>query len=332
MAKSKGKRGRGKGKGKSKGGQANKKTESPSQPETAQQSAFKNNKTKPSLPVQFPYFKEFPQEIQNSIWKQALIAEVKHTFVIHDSKTGGLLPSVKLISSISTVNKAARTIATEFYNVKLDVFACTREPPEMILQRRQAKGVLRLNLEYTALFLGRQPPWYVFRLDLDEIEDIGEEFEDGRDNQDYVKWSGTRPQGDSSIWHDKQLWITRSHITAPLDEPQRAQVKRIYQEESSPVDDCYWEPPCCWGCSWESANFPCEGAYSSHKESQFPNVWLCRLFITDFEYQLDMLVTDYAKVPIEELWELMRGRFVTCDDFPVRRAGDDFEPDPDREW
>lgn len=71
--------------------------------------------------TEFPQFSRLPQEIQNAIWKEALQTEAQK-IVLHDSDTGGIYLSQDLVSSISEVNSAARSIAIEFYNVELDVF------------------------------------------------------------------------------------------------------------------------------------------------------------------------------------------------------------------
>lgn len=51
--------------------------------------------------------------------------EARRTMVIYDARTGGLFPSVRLVSSVARVNKCANTVATRFYDVKLDVFGMT---------------------------------------------------------------------------------------------------------------------------------------------------------------------------------------------------------------
>lgn len=69
----------------------------------------------------FPQLGRLPQEIQNAIWKEALQTEAQK-IVLFDYETGGIYLSQDLVSSISEVNSAARTVAIEFYNVTLDVF------------------------------------------------------------------------------------------------------------------------------------------------------------------------------------------------------------------
>lgn len=71
---------------------------------------------------------------------------------------------------------------------------------------------------------------------------------------------------------------------------------------------------------------------SSFKRDQFPNVWLCRLFITAPAYSQLKLMNDYACLGIEALHNKIRLKFVTCDSPRVRRVGaDDWEPESDDE-
>lgn len=74
----------------------------------------------------FPSFSKLPGEIQNKIWLEALRSEAKRKVVVFDQKSGGLAPSVQLISSIYKANKTAHTLAMEFFNFNSEVFGTIR--------------------------------------------------------------------------------------------------------------------------------------------------------------------------------------------------------------
>ncbi|ETS86992.1 hypothetical protein PFICI_00820 [Pestalotiopsis fici W106-1] len=279
-----------------------------------------------------PSFKDLPQELKDIIWTYALIAEAQRTIVVEDHQ--GLVPSVQLISNISLVNSASNKLAKTFYNIELDVFACVRESTEMRPEPDgEAKGVLRLNFEYTTLLTGFNPIWWdelIFAINYGELDNIQQRLQ-----WQYLDWSGYRPPYKIS---DMALWITRSHITAPPTTEQMNQVKRVYdlQMLDSEEDlDSHQPPKCCYQCEWlRERQRHCPLGFRENEDPPVPNMWLCRLFIADVEYNPDDLIRDYAEIRPDALWEKTKKRLVTCWDFPLRALGDDFEPvlETDETW
>jgi hypothetical protein len=82
----------------------------------------RKKKTKSDRIICFSLFEKLPQELQNTIWKFSLVEEARHTIVLFDGETSGLVPSVQLISAISLVGRAPRTFALKFYTVEVPVF------------------------------------------------------------------------------------------------------------------------------------------------------------------------------------------------------------------
>ncbi|KAI4601684.1 hypothetical protein KJ359_011815 [Pestalotiopsis sp. 9143b] len=271
-----------------------------------------------SLDVEFHKFDRLPRELQNQIWLEALRTEARRTVVVYSGNTGGLLPSVKLISRVSKANKAAYTSAMEFFNFEIEVFACVRSLPDMIPERRRAMGILRLNLDHTTLLLE-----FPFPRTVRWVAGKAAEY-----------YSGTRPKDDSE---STAYWIARRRITAPLSPSQCALVKRIYEFSFRPDRGSPEEPRCCWDCEW--LNHPGNALYvvgawaryNRQPNNPFPNVWLARMFIVDDEDQTPAGVfMEYAGIDHDEWWAICyRTMLVTYLDPPVRRLGfDEFEADP----
>lgn len=184
-----------------------------------------------------------------------------------------------------------------------------------------AKGVLRLNLDYTTLILGFDPLWYNMIEPDDEILCQAALY----------KWHGGGPPDARRkvALKYKLHHVSRTRLTACLTEGQCAQVKRIYELADTPFEVCGWEPPCCWGCSWDTEWCPAEASYA---RAQFPNVWLCRLLVMSDVYDPDDFMDDYAELGADDLWENLALKLVTCDEPRVHRLGDDFEVAPEPEF
>ncbi|KAF3014765.1 hypothetical protein E8E14_010483 [Neopestalotiopsis sp. 37M] len=288
----------------------------------------RKKKTKSDRITCFSLFGKLPQELQNAIWKFSLIEEVRHTIVLFDGETSGLVPSVQLISAISLVGRAPRTFALKFYTVEVPVFDCDREPPDMKAERGRAKGLLRLNFDHTTLLLGYVPDVtlrILFR-DGNRIEprnlhnrDYGyESTADTEGHLSYEDWFGNKAK-------TAPLRITRSRITAPLTTLQRAQVKRVYEEVDATTLIYDIRPYCCWNCSWKK-KYGKDGPLSSPAVKAFPNIWLNRWLFINAIPALVTLLREYALFHQRRLWGSVWRKLVTCRDFPIRRAVDKGDP------
>lgn len=178
-----------------------------------------------------------------------------------------------------------------------------------------------MNFDYDTLIVGVAPP-------PQSPAEEGEHDEDGLDRYDVRNLIG--PDGSATQYPSS---VPFNYITTRLTSAQYAQVKRIYEIEKSAMRvqsfmNPFWEPPCCWGCSYNDVVGGWDDEVNhSFSEESFPHVWLCRLFITSPAYSEHKLMLDYSYLEIEELHEVMRLKFVTCDEPPVRRLGaDGWEP------
>lgn len=86
----------------------------------------------------FIHFLQLPVEIQIIIWQHAMKAEAKRTVAVFDPKSGGLMPTAHLVSSISFVCKLAKKLADEFYSLKLEAFR--RSPASCVFFRVRFSG------------------------------------------------------------------------------------------------------------------------------------------------------------------------------------------------
>ncbi|KAK6200858.1 hypothetical protein LQW54_009442 [Pestalotiopsis sp. IQ-011] len=282
-------------------------------------------------PIEGPRFILFPQlpvEIQVIIWQFAMQAEAKRTVIVFDHRSGGLVPTAHLVSRILLVNKLANKVADEFYNLKLEVFKCSRRTPRLISKYGHAMGLIRLNLDYTSLILYFDPIWVNMHCTNGAVQ-----YE-----APLGKWHGLAPPdpGRKLELKYKLYHGSRTRLTVRLTRAQCAQVKRIYELEEAPDGHRRREPPCCYGCVWGSIHnvHPAEPYLvdASYDRARFPNVWLGRLLITRPGYNQGHLMDDYAELGPDDLWDVLMPKFVTCDKPHVRRLGDDFEVDPIQEY
>ncbi|KAI0171040.1 hypothetical protein BJ166DRAFT_589130 [Pestalotiopsis sp. NC0098] len=274
----------------------------------------------------FPQFGQLPQEIQNAIWREALQKEAQK-IVVHDFDTGGIYLSQDLISSVSQANSAAYTVANEFYNVKLDAFACDLEYLTLSRPRRHLRGVVRLHLEFATMVVGfdlrellLDDGWWHIGLPQDSAlqkklyTDMTEAETHEMFKEYYHLWAtGGRPCRDEDV----PAWVTNCHITGELTESECAQVRRTVQVigASFEVLDIYWQPRCCWNCVLSHRglfeNFKCSGV--------FPNVEFCRLLVADRardlgtgEYTFDRLIKHYANLTTADWWNWIKSSLILC--------------------
>jgi hypothetical protein len=210
---------------------------------------------------------------------------------------------------------------------------CNREPPDMKAERGRAKGLLRLNFDYTTLLLGYVPDVTLRRLFWDgtkaETRNLG--------NRNYAYGSTVDREGYLSYedWFGNKaknapLRITRSRITAPLTTLHRAQVKRVYELLDAYTLAYNIRPYCCWNCSWKK-NYGNGGPLSSPAVKAFPNIWLSRVLVINascvsFRPAVVPLLREYALFHQRRLWGAVWRKLITCRDFPIRRAVDKGDP------
>lgn len=210
---------------------------------------------------------------------------------------------------------------------------CDREPPDMKAERGRAKGLLRLNFDYTTLLYGYVPDVTLRRLFRDGIRieprnlhNRNYGYESTTDREGYLSyedWFGNKAK-------TAPLRITRSRITAPLTTLQRAQVERVYQLLDRTMSAHDIRPYCCWNCSWEK-EYGNRGPLSSPAVKAFPNIWLSRLLVINapcdsFCPALLPLLREYALFHQRRLWGSVWRKLITCRDFPIRRAVDKGNP------
>ncbi|KAI4597379.1 hypothetical protein KJ359_004485 [Pestalotiopsis sp. 9143b] len=278
----------------------------------------------------FPQLGRLPQEIQNAIWKEALQTEAQK-IVLFDYETGGIYLSQDLVSSISEVNSAARTVAIEFYNVTLDVFACDLEYFTLSRPRRHQRGVVRLHLDYATFLVGfdtsdllHEDDWWNIGLpeDSEALQNKlynasamteAETYEIFKEHYHIFANMGRPCQ------EDVPGYVTAVHVTGGLTESQRAQVRRTVQAIQVFTEDLpqatLGQPTCCWNCE-SSQREP----NKDHKcYGDFPNAGFCRiLVVTTWEnavrgaYTLDQLFNDCANLTTAQWWDSIKSRLKFC--------------------
>lgn len=192
--------------------------------------------------------------------------------------------------------------------------ACVRTRPHFVAERGRAKGVLRLNFEYTTLLLGH-------------------EWDSPNDETCPFAFPNAPP-------HIPNFCVFRRHITASLSPSECALVRRVYEFDESPDQNLRWEPECCWDCEWlyrnPSYTAGAEASFTWDRNNPFSNVWLARLLIVKNIYVKNRVFRWYADGDHEAWWrDDLRLKLVTCMQPPVRDLGHgefEVDSDPDEEW
>lgn len=114
------------------------------------------------------------------------------------------------------------------------------------------------------------------------------------------------------------------HITEPLTMRQCEDVKRVYELTRAPL--YYYDPSCCWACSWKRKFSKHRVLQSRFNDKQFPNVCLCQKLIGTEHFDQTELCNHYNSMAhFDDLWMAIRDCLVNCNGYPVAGYSDDTE-------